>query len=273
MKTFELKEVTVLVEIDDAANEEKILVSGDEGNEYEKFYEIINDDVSTLCVPQANGNVFFIHNVVARYIDENNDYLRYGKLINEEEISYIFFFEGAKEIQLGTKENGEFYFCEEQGKKFAACFNDNELTRFEYLRYLENDDHEVIVFEVAPERFRIFSNDGYCEPKEKETEFVSICSENDDTVIFYWHNGKNYQEVARTETLCSYDNAFLIQNDKNGLYELYGFEDGKQILLYSGKDYEVDYSQIIIDNLMWEDADDDGRLLNYTPETYVPETE
>lgn len=268
MKKYELREVYAYVETDDTTNEEKILIFGDDGSEFGKFDVIINGDNSTLCIPDDSGNVTLIENVDSSSIDEYSDYVLFQK--NENDINYIHLFEKNMTVALGSPDAGEFYFVEEDGKKFASYLIDSELIRFEYLDYFEEDDD--IVFEVAPGKFRIFTDYEYNEPEEKEDEFWSIATSEGPT-IFYWRKGEIYEETARETTLQTYNNAYLIQNPTTDKYELYGFETGHKKLLYSGKVRTEFGNGIIIDDKQWNDHFDDYTLLDYTPVPYVPEPE
>lgn len=272
MKTYELKEVFVLTETDDTTNEEKILFFGDDGSEYNRYYEIAKNGSSVLCIPLENGELFTIEGVCSFEEDDNDHYISFTKEEGEdgEEKEYLYLFDENIILALGSTRAGEFYLNDDGEKKLAVYTTDDGVVYFEYLDYFEEDDY--IIFEVAPGKFRIFTDYDYNEPEEKEEEYLAVVTDEGPT-IFYRLNGETYEEIARETTLKAYNNAYLIQNSMTNKYELYGFENGCKKLLYSGKVRTDFYNGIIIDDKQWNECSDDCTLLYYVPEVYEPEPE
>lgn len=274
MKNYKLENMFVLFEEDETTGERKFIGSGDDGNEYNRFYSLTNEqnDLHTLYIPRDDGSVFTIEDVCSFDDDyEDDGFILYQKENLGDTLNFAYLFEENRILELGTEEE-DFYINNEDGKKLAAYISNNELIYFSFISYFILSDEYF--FEIETGKFRIFSTNGYDTEEKTEEPFYSADDEKNGVTIFFEREGELYREIIRTENQIDFYNAYLKQDEISGNYELYGFKDGKPFLLGSGKIFqEINYN-IRLDNLIWRMSSDDDWLLEYEPEEYKePEPE
>lgn len=269
MKRYELENKYVLIEKDETTGEQKIIGTGDDGDEYEKFYSLSNDenDLFTLYIPRDDGTVFVIEGVTGIDADyEDSGFILYQKKNqNGDELNFAYLFEENRILELGIEEDSgfysNFYINEEEGKKLASYIDDNELVYFSFISFFSLDDE--FFFEIEPGKFRIFGS----EEIDKQP-FYSVNDDENGVTIFFERDGDLYREIIRTENQIEFYNAYLKQNEISGRYELYGFKNGKPFLLGSGKIFQEINGDVRLDDLIWHISSDDDWLLEYEPEKY-----
>lgn len=271
MKKYDLENKYVLTETDETTGAQRIIGTGDDADEYDKFYSLSDDenDIYTLYIPRDDGSVFIIERVTWLDADyEDDGFILYQKKNeNDDELNFVYLFEENRIIELGSEEDNGFYINQEEGKKLAAYICDNELVYFSFISFFMLDDEYF--FETEPGKFRIFSTASYGSPEEETKQpFHSVDDDENGVTIFFERDGELYREIIRTENQIQFHNAYLTQNEVNGRYELYGFKEGKPFLLGSGNIFEEINGNIRLDKLIWRETSEDEWLLEYEPDKY-----
>ena len=266
MKTYELKNMFVLLEKDETTGECKIIGSNDDGDEYDKFYSLTDEsnDLYTLYIPRDDGPIFTIEGVCS-FDDyyENDGFILYQKESqNGDTLNFAYLFEENRILELGSEEDS-FYINNEDGKKLAAYICNDTLIYLSFISFFTLSDEYF--FEIEPGKFRIFNN---ISEEETEEPFYSVDDEENGVKIFFEREEELYREIIRTESQIQFHNAYLKKDSFNGKYELYGFEDGKPFLLGSGKTFQNIKENIRLDDLIWRMSSDNDWLLEYEPEKY-----
>lgn len=271
MKQYDLESKYVLIETDETGAK-RIVGTGDDADEYGKFYSLSNDkdDTHTLYIPREDGTVFVIEDVTWFDADyEDNGFILYQKKDeSDNELNFAYLFAENRVLELGTEDDG-FYINDEEGKKTAAFIGDDRLVNFRFISYFKRDDE--FFFETEPGKFRIFDDAySYNTPEEiAEQPFYSVEDEENGVTIFFQRDGDLYRLLTKTKTEIKFHNAYLTQNEISGRYDLYGFKDGKPFLLGSGKAFDEINGNIRLDGLIWPESSEDEWLLEYEPNKYT----
>lgn len=268
MKQYDLESKYVLIETDETGAQ-RIIGTGDDGDEHDKFYSLTNDenDLTTLYIPREDGTISAIEDVTWFDADyEDCGFILYQK--NNDEPNFAYLFEENRILELGNSKTDDFYINEEEGKKLAAYICDSELVYFSFISFFNLDDEYF--FETEPGKFRIFRLAySYSIPEEEtEQQFYSVDDNENDVMIFFERDGELYREVIRTKSKINFYNAYVTQNEVSGRYELYGFKDGKPFLLGSGMKFEDNDESIRLDGLIWQQSSDNDWMLEYEPDKY-----